>query len=35
MAEPVTANGETYVPTVLTGVVTASDMFGVSDDGDR
>src|SRR5688572_5739005 len=31
-AEPVTANGETYVPTVLTGVVTASDMFGVSDE---
>ena len=31
VAEPVTANGETYVPRVLTGVVTASDMFGVSD----
>jgi 5'-methylthioadenosine/S-adenosylhomocysteine nucleosidase len=31
VAEPVTANGETYVPTVLTGVVTASDLFGVSD----
>lgn len=30
-AEPVTANGETYVPRVLTGVVTASDLFGVSD----
>ena len=30
-AEPVAANGETYTPTVLTGVVTASDMFGVSD----
>jgi adenosylhomocysteine nucleosidase len=30
-AEPVTANGETYLPRVLTGVVTASDMFGVSD----
>ncbi len=30
-AEPVTANGKTYVPRVLTGVVTASDMFGVSD----
>ncbi len=30
-AEPVTANGRTYVPRVLTGVVTASDMFGVSD----
>jgi adenosylhomocysteine nucleosidase len=30
-AEPVTANGETYVPCVLTGVVTASDLFGVSD----
>jgi len=32
VAEPVTANGETYVPTVLTGVVTASDLFGVSDE---
>jgi adenosylhomocysteine nucleosidase len=31
-AEPVTANGETYVPSVLTGVVTASDLFGVSDE---
>ena len=31
-AEPVTANGETYQPTVLPGVVTASDMFGVSDE---
>ena len=31
-AEPVTANGETYRPTVLTGVVTASDLFGVSDE---
>jgi adenosylhomocysteine nucleosidase len=30
-AEPVTVNGETYRPTVLTGVVTASDLFGVSD----
>lgn len=30
-AEPVTANGRTYIPRVLTGVVTASDMFGVSD----
>lgn len=30
-AEPVTANGRTYVPRVLTGVVTASDLFGVSD----
>ncbi len=30
-AEPVTANGKTYVPRVLTGVVTASDLFGVSD----
>lgn len=29
--EPVTANGETYTPSVLTGVVTASDLFGVSD----
>lgn len=32
VAEPVTANGETYTPSVLTGVVTASDLFGVSDD---
>ncbi len=31
-AEPVTANGETYRPTVLTGVITASDLFGVSDE---
>ena len=30
-AEPVTVDGETYRPTVLTGVVTASDLFGVSD----
>ncbi|SDS22149.1 5'-methylthioadenosine/S-adenosylhomocysteine nucleosidase [Opitutus sp. GAS368] len=30
-AEPVTVDGGTYVPRVLTGVVTASDMFGVSD----
>src|SRR5258708_3883440 len=30
-AEPVTVNGETYRPRVLTGVVSASDMFGVSD----
>jgi adenosylhomocysteine nucleosidase len=30
-AEPVTANGETYRPRVLTGVVTASDLFGVSE----
>jgi adenosylhomocysteine nucleosidase len=30
-AAPVTANGRTYVPRVLTGVVTASDLFGVSD----
>ncbi len=29
--EPVTANGATYLPAVLTGVVTASDLFGVSD----
>lgn len=31
VAEPVTANGETYRPRVLTGVVSASDLFGVSD----
>jgi adenosylhomocysteine nucleosidase len=31
-AEPVTADGETYVPRVLTGVVSASDLFGVSDE---
>ncbi len=30
-ADPVTANGETYVPRVLPGVVTASDLFGVSE----
>lgn len=30
VAEPVTVDGETYRPVVLTGVVTASDMFGVS-----
>ncbi len=30
-AEPVTANGKTYIPRVLTGVVSASDLFGVSD----
>lgn len=30
-ADPVTADGETYRPRVLTGVVTASDLFGVSD----
>jgi len=30
-AAPVTANGRTYVPRVLTGVVSASDLFGVSD----
>jgi len=30
-AEPVTVNGATYVPRVLTGVVSASDLFGVSD----
>lgn len=29
-AEPVTVAGETYRPKVLTGVVTASDLFGVS-----
>ena len=29
-AEPVTVAGETYRPRVLTGVVTASDLFGVS-----
>lgn len=29
-ARPVTVNGETYVPRVLTGVVAASDLFGVS-----
>ena len=31
VAEPVTVNGETYQPKVLTGVVSASDLFGVSD----
>ena len=31
-AEPVTANGKTYLPGVLTGVVAASDLFGVSDE---
>jgi adenosylhomocysteine nucleosidase len=31
VAEPVTANGQTYAPRVLVGVVTASDLFGVSD----
>ena len=30
-AEPVTVDGATYQPRVLTGVVTASDLFGVSD----
>lgn len=30
-AEPVTVDGETYTPRVLTGVVSASDLFGVSD----
>ena len=30
-AEPVTANGRTYIPRVLPGVVSASDLFGVSD----
>lgn len=30
-AEPVTVDGGTYRPTVLTGVVTASDLFGVSE----
>lgn len=30
-AEPVQVDGRTYVPAVLTGVVTASDLFGVSD----
>lgn len=29
-ARPVTVNGETYTPRVLPGVVTASDLFGVS-----
>jgi adenosylhomocysteine nucleosidase len=31
VAEPVTVEGRTYRPAVLTGVVTASDLFGVSD----
>ena len=31
-AEFITVNGERYQPRVLTGVVTASDMFGVSDE---
>lgn len=31
-AEPVTVDGVTYQPAVLTGVVTASDMFGVSEE---
>jgi adenosylhomocysteine nucleosidase len=31
VAAPVTANGSTYRPRVLTGVVSASDLFGVSD----
>jgi adenosylhomocysteine nucleosidase len=31
-AAPVTVDGVTYLPTVLTGVVTASDLFGVSDE---
>ena len=30
-ADPVTVEGETYRPRVLTGVVCASDLFGVSD----
>lgn len=30
--EPVTVDGETYLPKVLTGVVTASDLFGVNDE---
>jgi 5'-methylthioadenosine/S-adenosylhomocysteine nucleosidase len=30
-AEPVTVNGETYRPKVLIGVVSASDLFGVSE----
>lgn len=29
--EPLTVEGETYVPKVFPGVVTASDLFGVSD----
>ena len=31
-AEPVKVEGDTYVPAVVTGVVTASDLFGVSDE---
>ena len=31
-AEPITVEGETYKPAVVTGIVTASDMFGVSDE---
>ena len=31
-AVPVTANGEMYRPTVLAGIVAASDLFGVSDE---
>ena len=31
-AEPVTVDGVTYRPAVFTGVVTASDLFGVSDE---
>jgi adenosylhomocysteine nucleosidase len=31
-AEPVEVDGETYRPAVLTGIVTASDLFGVSDE---
>jgi adenosylhomocysteine nucleosidase len=30
--QPVTVEGERYTPRVLTGVVTASDLFGVSDE---
>lgn len=29
-AEPVSVSGETYIPRVLTGIVSASDLFGVS-----
>jgi len=32
VAEAVTVDGETYRPAVVTGVVTASDMFGVSEE---
>jgi adenosylhomocysteine nucleosidase len=31
VAEPIVVEGERYVPRVLPGVVTASDLFGVSD----